>query len=106
MLAHLPLAHGTLPSGPREILRRLMRDYVIPPSPRPLEVAFTGFDVATERELIAKAKAAGFFVRKSVTLTLSFLVAGPNAGPSKLATAKGLNCPVISVEEFHAKIPA
>lgn len=84
-------------------LNQQMREYILNDT-HPTEVAFTGFATAERADLERMAATAGMHVRKSVTLTLTFLVAGPNAGPKKLATARGLNCPVISREEFEAKL--
>lgn len=52
------------------------------------EVCFTGFAVALRAQLEARARAAGLSVVQSVTVGLTFLVCGPNAGPSKVEKAR------------------
>lgn len=64
------------------------------------EVCFTGFTDDAKMFLIEKATQAGFIVRNSVTSNLTILVAGSNAGPSKLAKAKNQNCPITDAAGF------
>lgn len=65
-----------------------------------IEILFTGFPRAQRAELEALAEASGMVVRKSVTVDLSYLCAGPNAGPAKLAQARDARVSIIDHEEF------
>lgn len=66
------------------------------------EILFTGFKQDRRRELEAMAEASGMVVRKSVTQNLSYVCAGPNAGPAKLAEATDAGVMIIDVETFLA----
>lgn len=68
------------------------------------EVCFTGFEVPVRAELEHLAEVAGWRIRKSVVLSLTLLVAGPNAGPSKLATAKGFGKEIIDEAAFRERL--
>lgn len=52
------------------------------------QILFTGFPAKARTEFEAASAAAGLEVVKSVTQRLTFLCAGPNAGPIKLAKAR------------------
>lgn len=67
------------------------------PPPRPAkaapkksqpEICFTGFEQSRKDELTAAAIEAGLNPVASVTVKLSFLVCGPNAGPVKVRKAR------------------
>lgn len=74
------LADPHSPPPPRVDLRR-------PRDTRP-QVLFTGFASVQRGHLEALADAGGLRVVKTVTQGLTFLCAGPNAGPSKVAQAR------------------
>lgn len=65
-------------------------------------VLFTGFQTRRKQKLEEIAEAAGFDVRTHVGSTLDYLVTGPNAGPSKTATAQSLGVSVIDEDTFLA----
>lgn len=67
---------------------------------RTIEILFTGFSKERRAELEDQAEMSGMFVRKSVTKELSYLCAGPNAGPAKLAAANEHGVQIISEGEF------
>jgi hypothetical protein len=69
-----------------------------------LEIAFTGFASDKKRALEAKAKGADMKVRAGVTKHLEFLVAGPNAGPTKLSRARAQGCTIMNEKQFHSLI--
>jgi NAD-dependent DNA ligase len=64
------------------------------------EVCFTGFSADERKELEATAEAMGIRPVGSVTRGLLFLVAGENAGPSKLQKAETQGTPVLTREQF------
>jgi len=68
------------------------------------EVCFTGFTDDQKTVLTQSAIQAGFAVRDSVTKTLRVLVAGSNAGPSKLAKAEAQDCIITDATGFLAYI--
>lgn len=71
------------------------------------QICFTGFGLSERISLERVAKAAGLEVKESVTTTLKYLCAGPNAGPSKLEKARSRHIPILSAEDFlttYAKI--
>lgn len=68
------------------------------------EVCFTGFTDEAKVFLVEKAVQAGFSIKDSVTKTLTILVAGSNAGPSKLAKAEAQNCVITDAAGFLAYI--
>lgn len=65
------------------------------------EIAFTGFPAALRKELETRADQTGMLVRKSVTVGLSFLCTGPNAGPKKVAAALGMGVVLMDQEAFR-----
>ena len=65
------------------------------------EICFTGFPAALRQELENEAEAANLDIVKSVTKSLRYLVAGPNAGPSKLAKAKEKEVVIMTQDQFH-----
>lgn len=65
-----------------------------------IEVCFTGFGLTEKEELKKVAETAGLKVVTSVTKSLSFLVAGAGAGPSKMAKASQQGVKVIGRDEF------
>ncbi len=65
-----------------------------------LEVCFTGFAAAEKQALMAQAIEHGLAVRKSVTVGLSFLVCGPNAGPKKRQNALAIGALILIVPEL------
>lgn len=64
-------------------------------------IIFTGFAKTQRATLEAKAAAAGLRVCKTVTRGCLYLVAGPNAGSSKVADARSLSAYVLSENQFH-----
>jgi len=64
------------------------------------EVCFTGFTDDQKAVLTESAIQAGFTVKDSVTKSLRILVAGSNAGPSKLAKAEAQNCIITDATGF------
>lgn len=72
------------------------------PKTRNPEVCFTGFTDDVKAGLIESAIQAGFTVRDSVTKGLTVLVAGSNAGPTKLARAEAQGCIVTDTTGFLA----
>lgn len=67
-------------------------------------VLFTGFAAAIRAEMEQRAESAGMVVRKSVSKTLDYLVAGPNAGPSKLDQAVEIGVVILTAAEFHTTV--
>lgn len=63
-------------------------------------VCFTGFGQGEKEELANLACAASFRVVSGVSKALSFLCAGDNAGPAKLAKAKEAGIVVLNRSEF------
>lgn len=72
------------------------------PRARNPEVCFTGFTDDVKAVLIESAILAGFTVRDSVTKGLTVLVAGSNAGPTKLAKAEAQECTITDATGFLA----
>ncbi|MBK1686217.1 hypothetical protein CKO37_01685 [Rubrivivax gelatinosus] len=70
-----------------------------PPGARPA-ILFTGFAAVQRAHLERVAADAGLRVVKSVTRDLMFLVAGPNAGPTKVEGARELGSYIVSEPEF------
>ena len=62
-------------------------------------VCFTGFTDVEKAEL-AELATRDFRVAKSVIVGLKYLVTGPNAGPAKLAAAKGYGSQILSEAQF------
>lgn len=63
-------------------------------------VCFTGFGQDEKQELTEMASARSFRVVTGVSKSLSFLCAGDNAGPAKLAKAKAEGIVVLDRSEF------
>jgi DNA ligase (NAD+) len=64
------------------------------------QVCFTGFGAADKEELGIAAEGAHLKVVTSVTKGLQYLIAGDNAGPAKLQTARDQGTRVLSKNEF------
>lgn len=64
------------------------------------QVCFTGFNVTDKDELSRRAGEAGLTVVSSITKGLSFLCAGDNAGPAKIARAREQGTRLLTREEF------
>ncbi len=62
------------------------------------QILFTGFTAALRAELEQQCEAAGLRVMKSVSLSLTFVCAGPNAGPAKVAKARMQGAYVLDAE--------
>jgi len=78
----------------------------LPPRPRrrekrspTREILFTGLAAAERAALEAAAERCGWTVRKTVSQTLTCLVCGPNAGPSKIERAMRQGSLVVDVDE-------
>lgn len=65
-----------------------------------MEILFTGFSEDERFALESDAEEAGLVVRKTVTKNLMFVCAGPRAGSSKLAKARGQRCVVLDESQF------
>jgi DNA ligase (NAD+) len=65
------------------------------------QICFTGFGVSDKNEMVALAEDSHLKVVTSVTKGLQYLVAGPNAGPSKIATAQKQGTKILSKEQFY-----
>lgn len=74
-----------------------------PKDERP-QILFTGFAAVQRAHLEQLSDAGGLCVVKSVTQGLVFLCAGPNAGPSKVAKARGQRVYIVRETELHALI--
>ena len=68
------------------------------------EIVFTGFPSVQRAHLEAKAVSVGMMVCKSVTKNLSYLCAGPNAGPTKVAKARDQHVFIVSEPQFFTLI--
>lgn len=64
------------------------------------QVCFTGFSATEKATLAAAAVEARLEVVASVTKNLAFLCAGENAGPAKLAKARGQGVHVLTHQQF------
>jgi len=73
--------------------------------PGAMSVCFTGFGPRKE-ELREQAEAAGYHVAGSVTVSLDYLVAGPEPGPSKMQKAQERGARVVSLDEWRAILEA
>ncbi|WP_421865183.1 BRCT domain-containing protein [Motiliproteus sp.] len=69
--------------------------------PNQLEVLFTGFPKVQRAALEQKATDAQMLVRKTVSKKLTFLVGGPNAGPTKLEKSRAQGVYILSEPQFH-----
>lgn len=70
------------------------------PSEVAIEILFTGFPKAQRAELEELADLRGWKVVKSVTVGLTYLCTGPNAGPAKIEQAGDVGADVIDLGEF------
>jgi len=74
-----------------------------PPLPQrelSLTILFTGFKAADKKRLEGLANTSKFTIRKSVSHELTFIVAGDNAGPTKLADARHEGATVLTEAQF------
>lgn len=71
--------------------------------PRP-HIIFTGFAKVQRAALEANASASGMRVCKTVTPTCFYLVAGPNAGPTKVERARSLSAYILGEAQFFALV--
>jgi hypothetical protein len=69
------------------------------PDARP-QILFTGFPSVQRSDLERRADAAGCRVVKTVTLGLSLICGGPNAGPAKMSMARGQGVLTLRQDEF------
>ncbi|WP_407545992.1 BRCT domain-containing protein [Vibrio parahaemolyticus] len=65
-----------------------------------LQVLFTGFSDSEREKLETLANMNNFKVAKSVTQKLKYLIAGENAGPSKMEKAQTQGVTILSDEQF------
>lgn len=65
------------------------------------QVLFTGFAKVQRAVLEAKADAGGLQVCKTVTKDLSYLCAGPNAGPAKVEKARTQCVYILNEDQLH-----
>lgn len=70
------------------------------PPRRPVEILFTGFPKAQRQELEDLADLRGWKVVQSVTVGLTYLCTGPNAGPAKIEQAGDVGADIIDLGEF------
>lgn len=77
------------------------QDALPTPDQNAIEICFTGFTKADKLRLEGMAYTADMVVRQSVTKGLTHLVAGPNAGPTKLARAEEIGAETIDESEFY-----
>lgn len=77
-----------------------------PPRKAPTDtVCFTGYSAAECEELHAlAARATWLTITSTVTKKLTYLCAGTNAGPAKVAKAQAQGVPIIDRAEFEALI--
>ncbi|MGC9163944.1 MAG: BRCT domain-containing protein, partial [Thiomonas sp.] len=66
-----------------------------------LTVCFTGFPEAQKKSLEEIAITHGLIPKSSVVKNLRFLVTGPNPGPAKLARAREMNVPLMTLDQFN-----
>jgi len=64
------------------------------------EICFTGFKKEDKIRLSEKAKAAGMFVRDSVTKQLIYLCCGYNAGPKKIEKSRHQGAMILNELQF------
>ncbi|MDO8933361.1 MAG: hypothetical protein Q7U97_13285 [Rhodocyclaceae bacterium] len=88
---------------------QLLDDPFTPPPPRPdknadvrPQILFTGFPSVQRASLERKAAEIGLHVVKSVTVGLSFLCAGPNAGPAKVHASREQHVFIVTEPQFHS----
>lgn len=68
------------------------------------EICFTGFSTSERAVLEQEAQEAHLNVVKSVTKQLRYLVAGPNAGPTKRQKASEQEVVVLSLDQFRTML--
>lgn len=68
------------------------------------QICFTGFSATDRAQLEQEAQSAQLEVVRSVTKSLRYLVAGSNAGPSKLQKAKEQEVVLLDADQFHAML--
>jgi NAD-dependent DNA ligase len=66
------------------------------------EICFTGFSATEKTELVTLATSAHLRVVQTVNQSLSYLCAGENAGPAKLAKATAQGVVVLTRQQFEA----
>lgn len=66
------------------------------------QILFTGFAAALRADLEKQCELAGLRVMKTVSLSLTFLCAGPNAGPAKVAKARIQGVYVLGADSLPA----
>ena len=64
------------------------------------EVCFTGFKSADKQHLADLSVEEDYWVSKSVTVGLTYLCCGPNAGPKKMEKARVKGVVIITEEQF------
>lgn len=74
------------------------------PAPTCPQIAFTGFAALKRAALEAMSEDTGLQVCKSVTLGLSYLCIGPNAGPAKVEKARSQRVYIIDESQFYSLI--
>jgi len=71
------------------------------PSLKTPHALFTGFPAIQRAELEARAEAHGIPVCTGVTQSCLYVIAGPNAGPSKMAKARASGKLILSAPQFR-----
>jgi NAD-dependent DNA ligase len=69
-----------------------------------VEICFTGFSTSERAVLEEEAQEAHLNVVKSVTKQLQYLVAGSNAGPTKLQKAREQEVVILTAYQFRAML--
>lgn len=64
-------------------------------------IMFTGFKKAEREAMEALAEEAGWKIRKTVSATLDYLIAGDNAGPTKIKEAETLGIDMVPIIDEH-----
>lgn len=64
-------------------------------------ICFTGFNKTKKTELMQIAKNKGFVIKNDVTVGLSYLCCGENAGPKKISKAKTIGAVLMSEKSFR-----
>lgn len=68
------------------------------------QICFTGFSAVDRKRLEDEAERAHWEVVKTVTHSLRYLVAGSNAGPTKLQKARAQEVILLNADQFHAML--
>ncbi|EJC0881007.1 BRCT domain-containing protein, partial [Salmonella enterica] len=63
-------------------------------------ICFTGFNKTRKSELMQIANNRGFVIKNDVTVGLSYLCCGENAGPKKISKAKTIGAVLMSEKSF------